>query len=101
LEKIFLPDGSEGKVIHGTVESFTNSQVTLVDKTVISFDYLVIASGAMYDSPWKIQCESKDAGLKLLKDCSEKIKNSSDVVIIGGGPTGIETAAEIKSTCTF
>ena len=100
-EKIFISQEAvfkseeEGKIVQGTVASFTDKTVTLEDATVIEFDYLVIASGMSY-LPYNIADISKDAGLATLATSTEKIKKASKITFIGGGPVGIETAAEIR-----
>lgn len=94
---LFFTDPSQGKVIHASVQTVTEKNITLEDGTVIEFDYLVVASGSIYESPWKIQKPMKSEGLLELKNYCEKLKLSTKVVVIGGGPTGVEFAAEVKT----
>lgn len=94
---------------HENVE-FINAIVTSVDfdnKTVsleshddvISYDAIVIASGARAHHPaFKLGNQPFEITEQEIKQLSEQIKAASSVAIIGGGPTGVETAAEIAHT---
>ncbi|KAI3783650.1 hypothetical protein L1987_42736 [Smallanthus sonchifolius] len=65
-------------------------QVSTTEGRQISFDYLVIATGHMGNC-----CETKSERLRLFEADYEKIKSSDSVLIVGGGPTGVELAGEI------
>jgi NADH dehydrogenase len=102
------------KVIMGEVEKIDkyNKIVELKD-TRISFDYLIVATGARHSYFGKNQWEEHAPGLKTIHDAlyiREKILRSLEeaekcnpenyqkyltYVIIGGGPTGVELAGAI------
>jgi len=64
----------------------------------IKYDYLVLASGSSYSLPIKELNVSLPSRLGHLKKNEKKLKNSKDVIIIGGGIVGVELASEI-ATC--
>ncbi len=92
--------------------------VTLVDGTVLPFDYLAVATGARHSYFGKPEWESLAPGIKDLDDALEvrrrillafeRAERESDpvarqkhltFVVVGGGPTGVElagTLAEIR-----
>jgi NADH dehydrogenase FAD-containing subunit len=109
--KSFIPydsflDPTQGKIVKGRVSKVHDSIATLSDGSNILFDYLVIATGASYGIPFKaggLEPENALAALYgnnmmdslELNKCVEKCQT---IRVVGGGPAGIETAAEIKFT---
>jgi len=94
----------EGKVISIEVaEKF----VTLEERTVVHWDYLIIASGSTTSSTigresdiatWK---SPKSGNIEyLIKTTQERIASAKSVVIGGAGPVGIEFAGELAETLT-
>ena len=61
----------------------------------ISFDYLVIASGSSYNPPIKNKNVIAMDRAKELKHAFEQVKKSEKIIVAGGGPVGVELAAEI------
>ncbi len=121
LRQIFKPSRSTGKplgvaVLQGSVKSIdTASQTITTDKCQIVYDYLVMASGAetnFYGTPG---AEENSLTLKNLLDAltlrskiidafeDASIVHDSDLrkkmlsfVVVGGGATGVEIAAELS-----
>lgn len=59
-------------------------------KKIVPYDVLVFASGRSYEAPF--------GGLGVsVEEARERLRQSNHVVVVGGGATGVETAAEIKS----
>jgi NADH dehydrogenase FAD-containing subunit len=84
---------------HGTVTAVDlNSRNLIVDDhTTISFDILVIATGARTeDASFKL-ATTHEASLEAVKKLNESTKLAKKIAVIGGGPTGVETAGELKS----
>ena len=112
-------------VIMGEVTSVDKDrkQLTLINGDIISYDYLVIATGARHSYFGNNHWEKFAPGLKTVQDAlgirdrilssfekAERIGNLSatskylNFVVIGGGPTGVEMAgaiAEIANTTLF
>lgn len=66
-----------------------------VNKERIYFDYLAICSGSKYESPFKQQGVVVASRANQLKDSYESLCKARDIVIVGGGLTGVELACEI------
>lgn len=65
---------------------------------IMTYDVLLIATGANYSSPWR---ENYDTLMNYanreaeILSISNEIKKNKSILIIGGGPTGVETASHI------
>nr|XP_043614813.1 ferroptosis suppressor protein 1-like [Erigeron canadensis] len=66
------------------------NQVSTTEGRQIAYDYLVIATGHM-----RTHCVTKADRLRQFEADHEKIKASDTILIVGGGPTGVELAGEI------
>eukprot|EP00164_Ancoracysta_twista_P001257 GFYU01001649.1.p1 GENE.GFYU01001649.1~~GFYU01001649.1.p1 ORF type:complete len:375 (-),score=130.38 GFYU01001649.1:97-1221(-) len=88
-----------GKFLQGNVESVSKDRV-VVDGTEIAFDYLVVATGTQVNSPGKVPENEKDVAVwadDTFATYADVLKRAKTVVCVGGGPTGIEIAAEIRT----
>ncbi|GLT48661.1 hypothetical protein SLA2020_222710 [Shorea laevis] len=79
-----------GRIVTSTAANITDAEVLTADGESIAYDYLVIATGHK-DSVPKTRAERLD----LYKAENEKIKAARSILIVGGGPTGVELAGEI------
>lgn len=105
----FFPKGSRHVVLPGTkvVQLLPDLHTVRVDKEhpefgfglEITFDYAIIATGSNYAFPCRppTQDSSIDGVRKLFRATQEAIKASSSILIVGGGPVGIEFAGEVKA----
>jgi NADH dehydrogenase FAD-containing subunit len=90
----------KGKIETGIVTSVADGVVTLSDGRTLTGDCIVLAHGGgpctlPGGTPADIH-DSKSFKAKLVEKQAE-IKGSQRIVVIGGGPIGVELAAEIKS----
>ena len=76
-------------------------KVTLIRGTLqssgdIPYDYLVLATGAAYSGDL-IQAQAGAATDRRnhFRDWAERIRQASSILVVGGGPVGVEVAAEI------
>ncbi|KAG5422128.1 hypothetical protein I9W82_001222 [Candida metapsilosis] len=108
-QTVFPLDESINKLVKGTIHKavhiqssvkeveFKTKTVTISDGSKISYDNLILASGARSVSPiWKLDSiKDVDFTLNSIKDTSAKIQDAKSIAIIGGGTTGVETAGEL------
>ncbi|GAD96470.1 predicted protein [Paecilomyces variotii No. 5] len=85
-----------------TAISVDAKTVTVDNERVISFDYLVIASGSTTrtmedDSDILIPFKHPKSGSvqTLIEEAQQKISQATKIIIAGAGPIGVETAGEI------
>lgn len=81
---------TNGRVIISQALNVTENEVLVADGRSIPYDYLVIATGHADSTP-----ESRKNRLEEFQQDNQKIKSSSAILIVGGGPTGVELAGEI------
>ncbi|CAL9083656.1 unnamed protein product [Musa textilis] len=81
---------TNARVVTSSAVKITENEVLMADGNSVSFDYLVIATGHAYSTP-----TSKKERFEQFQQDNQKIKSSQSVLIIGGGPTGVELAGEI------
>ena len=68
------------------------------DRT-LAFDYAVVASGSAYLDPLiKAQATTEAARAAELQAMHQRLRQARSVVVAGGGPVGVETAAELRET---
>ncbi|CAN8255120.1 unnamed protein product, partial [Cochlearia groenlandica] len=83
----YLPNG---RIVTSPAVNITDTHVITTDGLVIAYDYLVIACGHNDLLP-KARLEK----LSQYQAEYQKIKSSESILIVGGGPSGVELAAEI------
>lgn len=81
---------TKGRFVTSPAVNITESEVLTRDGEHIPYDYLVIAAGHGYPSP-----RTKSEKINYYQGELEKIKSSNSILIVGGGPTGVELAGEI------
>ncbi|KAL3616058.1 hypothetical protein CASFOL_040352 [Castilleja foliolosa] len=81
---------TNGRLVLSKAINISNSVVLTADGHQIMFDYLVIATGHNDSFP-----KTRSERLKEYRAEHEKIKSANSILIVGGGPTGVELAAEI------
>ncbi|KAK7953155.1 hypothetical protein PG988_013849 [Apiospora saccharicola] len=68
------------------------------NRRTLDYDFLVLATGAsqkVSEVPFK-SMGSTEATMAALHDMQNRVGRAKTVVVVGAGPTGVETAAEIK-----
>ncbi|KAL1969615.1 hypothetical protein VTN77DRAFT_8168 [Rasamsonia byssochlamydoides] len=68
------------------------------DERRIAYDYLVIATGSSTDAglPSRSGVDDKKDGICAFRNLQDRIENAANIVVIGGGPAGVELAADAK-----
>ncbi|KAI9028120.1 hypothetical protein CLU79DRAFT_737843 [Phycomyces nitens] len=105
-EKILVPytnlfKNKHNKVIQAAAIRFDEHTLYL-DKSVkdfgtsIDFAYLIIASGTDYAAPSKMPAVDYEDCLAYIKDSRKQVTEAKSILIVGGGPVGIELVGEIR-----
>lgn len=81
---------TKGDLVISSAINITESEVFTADGREFAYDYLVIATGHTESIP-----KTRTERLDQYKGENTKIKSARSVLIVGGGPTGVELAAEI------
>lgn len=94
-----------GRIVTSAVTSVVSSKdglersVTTADGASHPFDFLVLAPGVSYADPlFKSDGEkacSLEARRRQVAEAAELLEKAASVVVVGGGPVGVELAAEI------
>ncbi|KAI9195783.1 hypothetical protein LWI28_017982 [Acer negundo] len=79
-----------GRVVTSAAISITDTEVLTAEGILIVYDYLVIATGHMDPVP-----KTRTERLNEYQAENQKIKSAQSILIVGGGPTGVELAGEI------
>jgi NADH dehydrogenase FAD-containing subunit len=91
----------QGKIIHGTVTKLNKNDLIVSkndgEEEQVTFEIAVIATGSDYPRPAKFDAENKEEGVKEIIRQREAVKGAQKILIVGGGPVGIELAGEIAS----
>ncbi|TPX66387.1 hypothetical protein SpCBS45565_g04510 [Spizellomyces sp. 'palustris'] len=108
-EKLFIPyskifTSTNGKIVQGTVIAIHPNNVVLAGGSNVPFDYLIIATGSSYpsrrtplSSPSKSSKDTRTEGIAELQEIATAIKEAKSVLVVGGGPVGIEIAGEVAT----
>lgn len=84
------------KIVIGKVSEVARSFVKLNGKK-LNFDYLVIATGSRYCSPFKDSNVVIATRAKTLEKHYNEVSRAKKILIIGGGLVGVELAGELVS----
>ncbi|KAI7849610.1 hypothetical protein BDC45DRAFT_520009 [Circinella umbellata] len=66
------------------------------NSTELPFTYAVLSTGIRYPTPAKTKALEPDTALAEQREIQSLVKKSNSILIVGGGPTGIEVAGEIR-----
>ncbi|KAG2433699.1 hypothetical protein HXX76_008068 [Chlamydomonas incerta] len=86
-----------GRFIQASVTSLSAKSAVLSNGETLAFDYAALCTGSSYsDSAFKsTAATSREQRLAEMKTLTEDIKAAKSIVVVGGGPAGVEVAAEI------
>ncbi|MEV6167201.1 FAD-dependent oxidoreductase [Streptomyces sp. NPDC051954] len=74
----------------------TDRQVVLATGERLPYDVLVIATGADYPEPARFTGTTADEAVKSFAEHQRSIAAAEHVLVVGGGPSGVELSAEIR-----
>ncbi|KXZ53435.1 NADH dehydrogenase [Gonium pectorale] len=85
-----------GRVVQATVTQLSSKEATLSNGETLAFDYAAICTGSSYSDAFKSSgANTKEQRLQELNAINETIKGAKAIAVVGGGPAGVEAAAEI------
>lgn len=98
----FFPAGSKHVVLKSTaVTALHEKSVTIAGEfegsNTIPFEYAILATGATYAHPSRPGSADREEVLKGLRAVQADVKQAKSILIVGGGPVGVEFAGEVKS----
>ena len=90
-------------LVQGKVRALADGNAHVVlnngSEQTLTFDYAVIATGSSYFDPLiKAQAPTEAERSAEINAMHEQLRKATSVVVVGGGPVGIETAAELRET---
>lgn len=86
-------------IVQERAKGFDDESLTLENGATIPYDWLVLATGSRFDL-WPFLKGSEltiSDRISSYQKHSNEISDAKNVLIIGGGPVGVELAGEIKS----
>ncbi|KAJ7228511.1 FAD/NAD-P-binding domain-containing protein [Mycena pura] len=86
------PPGSTS-VVHGAATEILPGKVVLQGGQSIPYEYLVVATGTGF---FPLRPRTKAEGVEYMKALQERVEQSSNLVIIGGGASGVQMATDAK-----
>ncbi|PIA15370.1 FAD/NAD(P)-binding domain-containing protein [Coemansia reversa NRRL 1564] len=75
----------------------SDKSIELSNGEKLSFDYLLLSTGATNSFPANVIAPSLEDARSRLLQLHDNVKNAESVLVIGGGAVGVETAGEIAS----
>jgi len=87
-----------GRLVVGKAVTVDTSarQVLLADGTRLPYDVVVIATGADYPAPARFGGTTTEEAVKTFNEHQQKIAFAEHILVVGGGPSGVELSAEIR-----
>ncbi|GAA6063296.1 hypothetical protein JCM10212_001415 [Sporobolomyces blumeae] len=98
-----LPDGSRHVIIQGSSVEQLKDHTVVLDKAhpefgaEIEFDYCIVATGSSYPFPCRPpKNATSNEIVDQFKTLQDEVARSTSILILGGGPVGIEFAGEVS-----
>ncbi|WP_037679858.1 NAD(P)/FAD-dependent oxidoreductase [Streptomyces griseus] len=87
-----------GRVVTGKVVRIDTAerQVALATGERLPYDVVVIATGADYPEPARFTGTTTEEAVKSFAGHQQRIGGADHVLVVGGGPSGVELSAEIR-----
>jgi apoptosis-inducing factor 2 len=89
---------TNGRVVVGKAVRIDTAerQVQLATGERLRYDVLVIATGADYPEPARFAGTTTEEAVKSFAEHQRKIATAEHVLVVGGGPSGVELSSEIR-----
>lgn len=98
--RVFYPYDSllrRGRIVRARALEATPGGVRISATESIDADYLVLATGTAYPFPAKFLEDATDVARARLARLRESLAAASRVLVVGGGPVGLELTGELVS----
>ena len=98
--RVFYPYDTlleHGTVVHDWARRVSPGRVQLSPFESIDADYLVLATGTAYPFPAKYLENEAEVAVARLARLRDDLTRSQHVLLVGGGPVGLELAGELTS----
>ncbi|KAF9419845.1 Apoptosis-inducing factor 2 [Entomortierella beljakovae] len=93
-----FPKDSHHRIIQDTLSQVYHHHIVLGSGKTVSFDYLVLCTGSDNPAPGKFHGITSSAeAIAITTKARADISNSKNVLVIGGGASGVELVGEIKN----
>ncbi|MEU5768287.1 NAD(P)/FAD-dependent oxidoreductase [Streptomyces asoensis] len=88
----------EGRMVVGKAVRVDTAErhVVLATGERLPYDVLVIATGADYPEPARFTGTTPEETIKSFAGHQRKVATAGHVLVVGGGPSGVELAAEVR-----
>ncbi|KAH7336231.1 hypothetical protein BKA65DRAFT_505951 [Rhexocercosporidium sp. MPI-PUGE-AT-0058] len=83
--------------VRGKAVGIRDGMVELVSGEVVAFEYLAIATGVTQSPPAKLLTTEKLGACAELRVLQDRIKESSNIALVGAGAVGVQLATDIKT----
>ncbi|GLI64564.1 hypothetical protein VaNZ11_007885 [Volvox africanus] len=85
-----------GHLVQATVTRLTSKEAVLSNGETLTFDYAAICTGSSYSEAFKSSTSlNREHRLEELKAVHAEIRAAKSIVVVGGGPSGVEATAEV------
>lgn len=99
-DRVFFPYDrllTRGHVVQDWARRVSPRRVTISPFESIDADYLVLATGTAYPFPAKFLEDEADVAIARLARLREALQHTERVLLVGGGPVGLELAGELTA----
>ncbi|KAJ2815472.1 hypothetical protein IWW50_006817, partial [Coemansia erecta] len=92
----FFPAGTKHEFVNQKLSRVVDEHhVELDNGQSLYYDYLVLATGGHAPGPINVVGRTKDEGLSEIRQLREGLENADSVLVVGGGPVGVEVAGYV------
>ncbi|KKA22497.1 Disulfide oxidoreductase [Rasamsonia emersonii CBS 393.64] len=84
-------------MMQDTVLEVVQNAIFLQSGAKLDYEYLVIATGSHAGAPSRLNVNQKEDGIKVLRGLQNRIRDANNLIVVGGGPAGVELSSDAKS----
>lgn len=98
----FFPSSSRHIVLKETAVTKLHERSVAIDRdfegsSTVPFEYALLATGATYAHPSRPTSAHKQDVLRGLRDVQADVKRAQSILVVGGGPVGVEFIGEVRA----